>query len=79
MRVARRRLLLFVMTAPSRRATLRESMLEEALEDRVDSSRVRRSLRAVKRKMSSYPLDRSYPRLQRSEGKPESLSNRYCA
>ena len=79
MRVSRLHLPLFVMTVPSRRAVLRESMLEEALEDRVDSSRVRRSLRAVKRKMNSYPLDRSYPRLQRSEGKPESLSDRYCA
>ena len=62
-RVVRRRLPLFVMTAPSQRAALRESVLEEILEERVDSSRGRRNPRAVKRKMSSYPLKRSQPRL----------------
>ena len=60
-RVVRRRLPLFVMTAPSQRAARRESVLEEILEERVDSSRGRRNLRAVKRKMSSYPLKRSQP------------------
>ena len=62
-RVVRRRLPLFVMTAPSQRAALRESVLEEILEERVDSSRGRRNPRAVKRKMSSYPLKRSQPQL----------------
>jgi hypothetical protein len=35
---------------------LHEAVLRELLDERVDSSRGRRSPRGVKRKMSSYPL-----------------------
>ena len=62
-RGVRLRLPPFVMTAPSQRAALRESVLEEILGEPVDSSRGRRNSRAVKRKMSSYPLKRSQPQL----------------
>ena len=61
--MVRRRLLLFVMTAPPQRAALRDSVLEEIPKERVDSSRGRRDPRVVKRKMSSYPLKRSQPPL----------------
>ena len=38
-------------------------LLAEVLEERVESSRGRRNQRAVKRKMSSYPLKRDQPSL----------------
>ena len=60
-RVVRRRLALFVMTPPSQRAALHESVLQEILEERVDSSGGRRNPRAVTHTMSSYPLKRSQP------------------
>ena len=62
-RVVRRHVPLIVMTDPSQRMALRESGLEEILEKRVDSIRGPRNAGAVKRKMSSFPLKRTQPRL----------------
>ena len=45
------------------RKLMHETALEEILEERVKSSRERRNQRAVKRKMSSYPLRRDQPLL----------------
>ena len=45
------------------RKLMHEAALEEILKERVKSSRGRRNQRAVKRKMSSYPLKRDQPPL----------------
>ena len=48
---------------PADRPALYEAVLDEILDQPVDSSRGRRNPRRVKRKMSSYPLQRGKPRL----------------
>ena len=62
-RVVRRKLPIFAATPPRGIPRLTEVALEEILEERVKSSRGRRNQRAVKRKMSSYPLKRDQPPL----------------
>ena len=62
-RVVRRKLSIFAATPPRGIPRLTEAALEETIEERVKSSRGRRNQRAVKRKMSSYPLKRDQPPL----------------
>ena len=60
-RVVRRKLPRFVAVPPRHRKAFHEAVLEEILEERVVSSRGRRNPRAVKRKMSGFPVRRNQP------------------
>jgi hypothetical protein len=55
-RVVRRKIASFAATPPQDRRAFHESVLQEILEERVESSRSRINPRGVKRKMSGYPL-----------------------
>jgi hypothetical protein len=55
-RVIRRKMAAYGAIPPAKRRTFHDQVLDEILQERVVSSRNRRSPRGVKRKMSSFPL-----------------------
>ena len=57
-RVIRRKLPRFAAIPPRQRRAFHDAVLDEILQERVVSSRNRRNPRAVKRKISNFPLRR---------------------
>ncbi|MBV8357414.1 MAG: hypothetical protein JO189_05690 [Deltaproteobacteria bacterium] len=55
-RVIRRKLPVFSAIPPQQKTAFHQAVLDEILEQRVVSSRHRWNPRAIKRKMSNYPL-----------------------